>query len=78
MEIRKTIELLRATIDPNQRQQAEAQLDQVCKCMCLLSMCIISLYISDTQNYRIRSNLTPNCYDGRLRYAHQTSRRYLS
>ncbi|KAK9876762.1 hypothetical protein WA026_015003 [Henosepilachna vigintioctopunctata] len=31
MEIRKTIELLRATIDPNQRQQAEAQLDQIHK-----------------------------------------------
>ncbi|KAJ8967073.1 hypothetical protein NQ317_018654 [Molorchus minor] len=28
MEIRKLIDLLRATIDPNQRQQAEAQLDQ--------------------------------------------------
>jgi hypothetical protein len=29
MEIRKLTELLRATIDPNQRQQAEAQLEQV-------------------------------------------------
>ncbi|KAJ8957541.1 hypothetical protein NQ318_020580 [Aromia moschata] len=28
MEIRKLIDLLRATIDPTQRQQAEAQLDQ--------------------------------------------------
>lgn len=31
MEIRKVIDLLRATIDPNQRQQAETQLDQVRK-----------------------------------------------
>ncbi|XP_044268843.1 importin-7 [Tribolium madens] len=31
MEIRKLIELLRATIDPNQRQQAEAQLEQIHK-----------------------------------------------
>ena len=29
METRKLIDLLRATIDPNQRQQAEEQLDQV-------------------------------------------------
>ncbi|CAH0547642.1 unnamed protein product [Brassicogethes aeneus] len=31
MEIRKLIELLRATIDPNQRQQAEAELDKIHK-----------------------------------------------
>ncbi|XP_030762778.1 importin-7 isoform X1 [Sitophilus oryzae] len=31
MEIRKVIDLLRATIDPNQRQQAETQLDQIHK-----------------------------------------------
>lgn len=31
MEIRKLIELLRATIDPNQRQQAETQLEQIHK-----------------------------------------------
>lgn len=31
MEIRKLIDLLRATIDPNQRQQAEVQLDQIHK-----------------------------------------------
>lgn len=29
MEVRKLTELLRATIDPNQRQQAETQLEQV-------------------------------------------------
>lgn len=29
MEIRKVIDLLRATIDLNQREQAESQLDQV-------------------------------------------------
>lgn len=29
MDTRKLIEILRATIDPNQRQQAEEQLSQV-------------------------------------------------
>lgn len=31
MDTRKLIELLRATIDPNQRQQSEEQLSQVCR-----------------------------------------------
>lgn len=31
MDTRRLIELLRATIDPNQRQQSEEQLSQVCK-----------------------------------------------
>lgn len=35
MDTRKLIELLRATIDPNQRQQAEEQLSQVRLNMCL-------------------------------------------
>lgn len=35
METRKLIDLLRATIDPSQRQQAEEQLAQVLKNMCL-------------------------------------------
>lgn len=41
MEIRKLIDLLRATIDPNQRQQAEAQLDQVRKTCARFAACFI-------------------------------------
>lgn len=47
MESRKLIDLLRATIDPNQRQQAEEQLAQVCENMCLFHMhiCLTSVIL---------------------------------
>lgn len=72
METRKLIDLLRATIDPNQRQQAEEQLAQVLENMCLRSTCTflcccgrcLNEIIIDTQDYWICAVPLASCHDG--------------
>lgn len=60
MEIRKLIDLLRATIDPSQRQQAEEQLDQASKTCAYSTMPTMS---STVQCTRIPTHFaTEFCY----------------
>lgn len=51
MEIRKLIDLLRATIDPSQRQQAEEQLDQASKTCAYSTMPTMSSNVQETQSH---------------------------
>lgn len=67
MEPRKLIDMLRATIDPNQRQQAEEQLGQVRQtCALCVSKKFMLLLFAGSQNYRICTIITSSCYDERM------------
>lgn len=79
METRKLIDLLRATIDPNQRQQAEEMLSRVRKTCAFDRAFLCSQHIgfylflttarlthellTDTQNYWLRSVVVASCND---------------
>lgn len=58
METKKLIELLRATIDPGQRQQAEEQLTQVGKPH-VLKTCVSRFVFDFYANYAMISKETP-------------------